>query len=253
MPRRYRAASSRGRRSPSGSSRPSTANARSSPGKWKWRSTSTKPKPRYSRQRPGLAFVGLRGGQQRDRPVRHRQQRPQLPRADAVALGVRTDVQLDDLEAVRHPGSAAGVVEAGAHLVVPPLPGAGRVAVPEPGEPAVGGQRGDGPETGAADVRGDVPAPGLQQLRAVAHRFAVHGHHVVEPADQVVRLPGHEPHCDDRLLRVSLRSGRPESTAPDSTGRIPPSPARNGRRRCHAPRTGRTAPPRTTGRPGCGR
>jgi hypothetical protein len=56
---------------------------------------------------------------------------------------------------------------------VPPLAGAGRVAVAEAGEVAVGGQRGDRPEAGPADVGADVAAPGLQQLGAVAHRLAV--------------------------------------------------------------------------------
>ena len=59
----------------------------------------------------------------------------------------------------------AVVVERGAHLVVPPLAGAGGVAVAEAGELAVGGQRGDRAEAGPAHVRGDVARGGPPAAR----------------------------------------------------------------------------------------
>jgi MFS family permease len=89
---------------------------------------------------------------------------------------------------------AAGLVERRAHLIVPPLAGAGGVAVAEAGQPAVGGEGGDRAEAGPPDVGADVAPAGLQQLLAVAHRLAVDGDHVVQPPQQVVRLPRNEPH-----------------------------------------------------------
>src|SRR5262249_26630114 len=81
-----------------------------------------------------------------------------------------------------------------AHLVVPPLAGAGGVAVPEAEQRVVLVEGGHRPEAGALDVAGDIAAPRRKEVTVVAHRGAVHRNDVVDAPQQILRAPWHEPH-----------------------------------------------------------
>src|SRR5690606_25282546 len=105
------------------------------------------------------------------------------------------------------------------HLVVPPLPGLGGVAVPKAEQRPVLGKRGDGSKTGPVHMRGHVAAPRRQHVVAVAHRLAVHVDDVVQALGEVVRSPGHDPHGDPVLSHSAASSIHPMTPRSPTTAR----------------------------------
>lgn len=135
----------------------------------------------------------------------------QLAGADAVTLRVRADVQLDELEAVAEPELAVLAAQRVAHLVVPPLPGRAAVAIAEAEQVVVVVEGRDGLERLAPGVPGHIAAPGLQELHRIAHRLPIDGDDVVEPREEVVPAPPHEPHGLS-LQPITSRSPATSST-----------------------------------------
>ena len=184
---------------------------------------------------PGLLLVGLRRGQQHGLAVGHRQQRAQLPGADAVALRGRA------ARAARRPRSSRSA--------------SARAAVSSRAERTWSCHHWPGPG-GVAVAEAGAAGPRWSAWRPRGSRAGGRGRRCSRGGSAAARAGSPSPRRRRRPRRRAAAAGRPAATPRASSLRLPSlEPAQHrpvpGDRR--GPRTGRTAPPHTTGRPGYAR